>query len=124
MVDKNSVIRKSLQSDSYYKRHRQKARKDVRGPSTELSHSSVRQAKQKKGLNLFSHIPLSFMNSLTPKGRGQPKDYSVNHASKKTSETYKNRQISSGKLTQPSKDSHYEFQDNEESLNGKYRGLA
>ena len=124
MVDKNSVIRKSLQSDSYYKRHRQKARKDVRGPSTELSHSSVRQAKQKKGLNLFSHIPLSFMNSLTPKGRGQPKDDSVNHASKKTSETYKNRQISSGKLTQPSKDSHYEFQDNEESLNGKYRGLA
>jgi hypothetical protein len=72
MIDKNSVIRKSLQSDSYYKRHRQKARKDVRGPSTEISQGgSVREARQRKGLPPFQNIPLGFMNSLTPKGRAR-----------------------------------------------------
>lgn len=65
MIDKNSVIRKSLQSDSYYKRHRQKARKDVnvRGIGTEHSQN------KKRGIPIFQHIPLSFMTSLTPKRR-------------------------------------------------------
>ena len=73
------IIRQSLQSEGYYRRHRQKARNGVSSiPSstsvskTPKSGSVARQAKnskkkKKNRIPIFQHIPLSFMNSATPK---------------------------------------------------------
>lgn len=73
LMDQEAVIRKSLQSEGYYRRHRQKARNNVSVPSstsqskTPKGGSIVRKKKKKKRLPAFQHIPLSFMNTATPK---------------------------------------------------------
>lgn len=78
LVDQEAVIRKSLQSEGYYRRHRQKARNNVSVPSstsqskTPKGGSMVRnKKKKKKRLPAFQHIPLSFMNTATPKPKAK-----------------------------------------------------
>ena len=79
--DDNQIIRKSLQSETYYRRHRQKARngdKKERNESAYSSHqrsitptnkqnkgsaSRKRRRKPRRGVRPFEHIPLSFMTS-------------------------------------------------------------
>ena len=115
MIDKDSIIRKSLQSDSYYKRHRQKARKDVRGPSTEHSQGSTKNIKQKRGLPPFQHIPLSFMNSLTPKGRARFREDSIKLVP--TNGSNRKRKRTSSRTHAKSKVSYHEYNDDEECDN-------
>lgn len=75
-LDQDPIIRKSLQSEGYYRRHRQKARggNNVSVPSsvsqskTPKEGSLARKKKStKKRAPAFQHIPLSFMNTATPK---------------------------------------------------------
>lgn len=116
MIDKNSVIRKSLQSDSYYKRHRQKARKDVRGPSTEHSQGSTKNRRKRYPIPPFQHIPLSFMNSLTPKGRARLREDSLN-LQKRDEHSYKRKRTAS--RTKPSNRNIY-FETGEDKMSNLY----
>lgn len=96
LVDQDPIIRKSLQSEGYYRRHRQKARNNISVPSstsqskTPKGGSLVRKKKKKnkKRLPAFQHIPLSFMNTATPKPKKKGRK-SKSRESQKTSDKSK-----------------------------------
>lgn len=111
LVDKHSIIRKSLQSDSYYRRHRQKARKEPQAPSNELSQGQTKVLAEKKRNPAFSHIPLSFMASLTPKSSVQPKPERGRVSASNQSQPKQIRTISNQKLPHNSKNLHQTFED-------------
>jgi hypothetical protein len=100
LANQEPIIRQSLQSEGYYRRHRQKARNVPSLPSdssfskTPKSGSVVpRKSKKnrKSGIPPFQHIPISFMNTATPKPRKDKGNESTHFSEDKRGEMRKSR---------------------------------